>query len=221
MKPVIIISITLVLLIPINVYAQLDDTPKPLEPQPKMIEVIKNPSLSVNKIEIEGWIIGEISIDEKNNRLLLQAVKTPHPGYDKGLPAIAIISAEIHPDNFSNFKIIEFESPVFFDVNSEINKIYLFESNKQEILIMDSISLEILDKIKVSFESNYRQRDIAVNENTNKIYQLLEELGTGGTVHNKEYKIQVYDSTTKNLIKEIELHEPASELLIDHTKNLT
>ena len=56
MKPVIIIAIAVVLLIPINAYSQLNDTPKLLEPQPQIIEVIKNSGLSIDKIVMDVMI---------------------------------------------------------------------------------------------------------------------------------------------------------------------
>jgi DNA-binding beta-propeller fold protein YncE len=222
LKPAFIIAIVAVAMIGVMVpsaFAQLDDNFKMIDPQPVVSEFIPNSDLLIKKIEISDWIIGQAVIDEKNKQLFLLTVKSPHPGYGQEVAAIALMSTNINQGKYSNFKSIEFENIIEFDINSKTNKLYLFEQEKQNILVIDYNSLKIIDEITVNFEPPYRQRDIAINENTNKIYLLLEEM-VGRTAYEQEYKIQVFDGTTKKMIKEIELNEPASELFIDQTNNL-
>jgi len=109
-----------------------------------------------------------------------------------------------------------------FDYNAITQKIYLFDQSTSDIHVIDASSLQIIGNIEDEFESNFRQRDILVNDDTNKIYLLLEAFsGISGTPQDdQKYKIHVFDGSTNNLIKEIELNSTASILLHDKSRNL-
>ena len=164
----------------------------------------------------------DLKINEEKDQLVSIQMVDPFPGYGEGKIALELISADIKNHTYSNFKSLGFENLIDYTLNSKTGKIYLYEFERQDILIIDSSSLEIIDTIEVHFETNnYRQRDIAVDENSNKIYLLLEDMGweRNVSVHALKYKIQVFDGNVKKMIKEIELNEPVDRLLIDQTNN--
>ena len=157
--------------------------------------------------------MGEIKIDETNERLFYSG-------------ASSLSSADIDGHEFSSGESIKFNSGFGFDINEATQKIYLFEQSTKNIQIIDPTTLQVIDEIEDDWEANpgseIRQRDILVNDNTNKIYLLLESYVNISyrPQDDQKYKIHVYDGSTNEVIAKFDLFSLAKELLYDESRNL-